>query len=180
MELSLEDKEKTISDLKNQQVESKRVELITLERNLEDKHRLELEQVKSDSLAKMNDLRKKNEFAIQKALNQQKEEFDTLLSTNVINKVVDNTSDDKLKMSNEIVKQKNRDIAQLEEAMEKKNSDIEDREEEIKKKEDNQYLNYKICCNKKKIKIIQKYKYLKKTLNHTRNRSPIKKEKCKT
>jgi len=133
LELSLEDKEKTISDLKNQQVESKRVELITLERNLEDKHRLELEQVKSDSLAKMNDLRKKNEFAIQKALNQQKEEFDTLLSTNVINKVVDNTSDDKLKMSNEIVKQKNRDIAQLEEAMEKKNSDIEDREEEIKK-----------------------------------------------
>lgn len=59
LELSLEDKEKTISDLKNQQVESKRVELITLERNLEDKHRLELEQVKSDSLAKMNDLRKK-------------------------------------------------------------------------------------------------------------------------
>lgn len=112
------EKDKIITDIKNQQTESKRVELITLQKNLEEKFKLELEQVKSENQNKLAELRRKNENTLQKALTQQKEELEALITTNV--KEVDNTTEEKLKQSNDIIKQKNRDISQLEDLIEKK------------------------------------------------------------
>jgi len=114
----LVEKDKIITDIKNQQTESKRVELITLQKNLEEKFKLELEQVKSENQNKLAELRRKNENTLQKALTQQKEELEALITTNV--KEVDNTTEEKLKQSNDIIKQKNRDISQLEDLIEKK------------------------------------------------------------
>jgi len=104
LQSGLVEKDKIITDIKNQQTESKRVELITLQKNLEEKFKLELEQVKSENQNKLAELRRKNENTLQKALTQQKEELEALITTNV--KEVDNTTEEKLKQSNDIIKQK--------------------------------------------------------------------------
>jgi len=72
LKTSLENKDKEMTDIKNQQIELKRVELITFQRNIEDKYKLEIEQLKEENKNKISVIRRKNDANLQKALAQQK------------------------------------------------------------------------------------------------------------
>jgi len=100
----LENKDKEMTDIKNQQIELKRVELITFQRNIEDKYKLEIEQLKEENKNKISVIRRKNDANLQKALAQQKEELESVIVNNSVQ--VDTALEEKLKGANDIIKQK--------------------------------------------------------------------------
>jgi len=56
---TVEEKEKLITEIRAQQVEAKRVELITLQKNLEEKFRIEKDTLIDEQKRKVDDLKKK-------------------------------------------------------------------------------------------------------------------------
>jgi len=104
--------------------------LIKFQKNLEDKHRQELEQTINEHKQKILDIRKKHEISIQKALTQQKEEMESSISQ--LSGTVDRDLQEKNLQNTELLKQRSKEIAQLENTLDNLHQELEDKEVAIK------------------------------------------------